>query len=280
MLPPTRLLIVRDRYAALTPRERIFVAMGAAAIILFLLYMLWPDGEEPAVELATMPASTSYSTPASATPLPPPPMSATVPVVSAPALPATDTAAIGTIVLRGVMGGGPGGGAAIFDTPGGTQRVVRVGRDIVPGMVLREVGLRHVIATSGGGNVRLDLGKAGAQAVAPTVAPAAPAAPSAAAAGAEARAARETMQFRLGLEPVKSGGRILGFAVKRGAALPHLAGAGLQPGDVLLSVNGSQLDQERLMELSWEIANSGRTDIEFMRGGKRMKSSIPGRTAQ
>jgi hypothetical protein len=34
------------------------------------------------------------------------------------------------------------------------------------------------------------------------------------------------------------------------------------------------------MELSWEIANSGRTDIEFMRGGKRMKSSIAGRSAQ
>ena len=278
MLPPTRLLIVRDRYAALTPRERIFVAMGAAAIILFLLYMLWPDGEEPAVELASVPASIPYSAPVSTAPLPPPPMS--VPVVSAPALPATDTAAIGTIVLRGVMGGGPGGGAAILDTPGGTQRVVRVGRDIVPGMVLREVGLRHVIATSGSGNVRLDLGKAGAQPVAPTVAPLGPGAPSAAAAGSEARAARETMQFRLGLEPVKSGGRISGFAVKPGAALPHLAGAGLQPGDVLLSVNGSQLDQERLMELSWEFANSGRTDIEFMRGGKRMKSSIAGRLAQ
>jgi general secretion pathway protein C len=264
-------VILRERYDALAPRERIFLAVGAAAVLLFLLYFLLSgEEEEPAVELtASAPATAPMSAPPPA-PLPvivTPPPSAPGPMAGAPA-------ELGNIVLRGVMGGGPYGGAAIFDTPGGTQRVVRIGRDIAPGLVLREVGLRHAIASSGSGDVRMELGKAGGVAIASSI-PASPTpAPVAAPAASPQTNQQETLQYRLGLQPVKSGGRISGYAIKPGAKIPHLGRAGLQPGDVIVSVNGSQFDEERLTELSWQIANSGSTEIEFLRGGKRIKGQI------
>jgi type II secretory pathway component PulC len=86
--------------------------------------------------------------------------------------------------------------------------------------------------------------------------------------------ARETLQYQLGLDPVRTGGRVTGYALKPGARVPHLGRAGVQPGDVIVGVNGSQLDAERLMELSWQINNSESTEIEFIRNGKRMKGTI------
>jgi hypothetical protein len=43
---------------------------------------------------------------------------------------------------------------------------------------------------------------------------------------------------------------------------------------VILGVNGSGLDEERLMELSWQIANSSHVDFEVSRAGKKMKLSL------
>ena len=70
------------------------------------------------------------------------------------------------------MGGGNSGGAAIFGMADGSQRVVRVGREIVPGLTLRQVGVRHAIATSPSGHLRFELNGVGGT----TLAPAAPAA--------------------------------------------------------------------------------------------------------
>ncbi len=46
---------------------------------------------------------------------------------------------------------------------------------------------------------------------------------------------------------------------------------------MILRVNGSTLDEERLGELSWEIANASRTEFEYVRGGRRMKAILQGR---
>lgn len=266
--------MLRDRLAALSPRERLFLAAGAAAVLVFLLYLLLPDGEEPAVELAAAP-------PAATAPAAPQPVLPQPVITPPPAAPPVDPAAASGIVLRGVMGGGPRGGAAIFDAPGGAQRVVRVGREIVPGMVLSGIGVSYAIASSGSGEVRFDLNKPGGVAVAVAPASSAVTAPPAVApVPATQSTQRETMQYRIGLQPVKSGGRVSGYAIKPGAQLPHLAGAGLQPGDVIVSVNGSAFDEERMMELSWAIANSESTEFEFIRNGKRMKAALGGARRQ
>jgi membrane-associated protease RseP (regulator of RpoE activity) len=54
-------------------------------------------------------------------------------------------------------------------------------------------------------------------------------------------------QFAVGLAPREAGGRVTGWTIKPGADLLPLAQAGLQPGDVLLAVNGEAvLDREQI----------------------------------
>jgi general secretion pathway protein C len=84
----------------------------------------------------------------------------------------------------------------------------------------------------------------------------------------------QTLQFQLALAPQRSNGRTIGYAIRKGADLPALRGAGLRPGDVITAVNGSVLDEERLQELSWQIANSDRVEFDYSRGGRKMKATL------
>jgi type II secretion system protein C len=251
-----------QRLAALSPRERLFLAGGLAALLVFLVYLLMPAAAEPPVELgeeAALPA------PAFA-PTPPPP------AASAPPPPAAPPASVAGLVLHGVLGGGPGGGAAIIRFPDGSQRAVRVGREFLPGLTLREVGLRHALIATSGGDMRLEFNKP-AEAVAGAAS--ASAAPSPAEASAEQRRRRETIQYRMGLAPQTEGGRVVGYALRPGAKLPLLEQAGLQPGDVIVRVNGKALkSSEKVLELSDELATSYTAEIEYIRGGRRMKGSV------
>lgn len=242
---------------ALSRRERILLAGGGAAVIAFIAYMmLRPGAEAPAEEdiLVLSPPS------AVAPPLPAPPPVAQ-PVASA---------SVDGLMLQGVMGGGPGGGAAIIAFPDGSHRLVRVGREFLPGVTLSEVGLRHVVLATAGGAMRLEFNKA-------AVSAGGAATPAAAGSegGEEARRQRETLEFRTGLAPRKENGRIIGFAVRPGARLGLLQRAGLQPGDVIVAVNGQAFEsEEKVLELSGELAGSYEAEIDYLRGGKPMKASI------
>jgi general secretion pathway protein C len=86
---------------------------------------------------------------------------------------------------------------------------------------------------------------------------------------------RETVDYRLGLQPVRSEGRINGFAIRPDAVLPQLQQAGLRPGDVILAVNGQAFQsEEKVLELSNEIATSRTSEFEFIRQGKMMRASL------
>lgn len=239
--------------------------LGAGALLLFLIWLLFLRGgdEDEPVELGTAPPSASVTPvqPLPPAPLPtmvaPPPLAAPAPVAPTPGL-----------TLHGVSGGGPGGGAALIQYQGGNQRLVRVGREIALGMVLKSVGPSHAIASSSGGDVRFDLNRTGTTAVAaaPVVAPGpAPVPPVLQAERAE------TIGLRLGLEPVREGGRVSGYTVRPGAGLSRLAAAGLQAGDRIMRVNGSELDEERLLELSSQMSSSTRMDLDVVRGGREIK---------
>jgi type II secretory pathway component PulC len=56
--------------------------------------------------------------------------------------------------------------------------------------------------------------------------------------------------------------------------MPALERAGLRPGDVVVGVNCSGFDEERMLELAWQIANSTRTEFEVERGGRRTRLAI------
>lgn len=242
---------------ALSRRERILLGGGVAAVVAFAAYMMLRGGTAPEedIVLASPP-------PAMAPSLPAPP-----PAIAQPA----PSASVDGLLLQGVMGGGPGGGAAIIAFPDGSHRLVRVGREFLPGVTLKEVALRHVILATAGGDMRLEFNKAAVSAGG--------GATSAAAAGPqgadEARRQRETLEFRAGLAPRKENGRITGFAVRPGAKLGLLQRAGLQPGDVIVAVNGQAFEsEEKVLELSSELAGSYTAEIDYLRGGKPMKASI------
>ncbi|HEX8443265.1 MAG TPA: hypothetical protein VF631_06435 [Allosphingosinicella sp.] len=265
--PAVRTVILRDRLAAFTPRERLFLLVGGLVLTSFLvwLFFLRGGGEDDPVLLADAPPPPAAIAPPPVQPIsvtPPPPL----PVVTAPAAAGGSGAGLS---LQGVSGGGPSGGAALIQYQAGTQRLIRVGREIAPGMMLKSVGPTYAIASSGGGEVRLDLNRPGAT----PVSTASTSLPTAAPPAAIAERA-ETMDLRLGLEPVRTGGRTSGYVVRPGAGLARLGQAGLQAGDVIARVNGSELDEERLLELSSQMSSSQRMDLDVIRGGRKLKLSF------
>lgn len=193
--------------------------------------------------------------------LSPPPPSADL-SFQAPAPPAPTVSADG-LVLYGVSGAG-GKGAAVVGSRLGGQRVVPVGSDYRPGLRLAEVGVDYAVLQSGAQAVRLDLSRFAAGGSAKVTA----------ALPAEQEQKIEATVLRNILKPVMANNRIGGYALKGGESLPQLLRAGLQPGDVIVSVNGSQLDEERMSELAWQMGNASKTEFVFMRNGKKMRASV------
>lgn len=250
-----------------TRREKI-VIFGAAPVILLLFYLLLVGGGEADEEVALAPppgpraAVAIRPTPPPAAP--PAPVqarqSAALAVAADPPAPTT------AITLTGVLGTGRGG-SAIISYAGGAQRLITVGRDVLPGLTLREVRRDRVLLSGPAGPMELRFGSAatvGQIADAPSGA-----APSARSAEAAARV------YVRAMEPQRVGGRVVGYQIRSASDLPLLGRAGLRPGDVLLAVNGNAIDgQERLTSIPAEIAGTPFVDVEFERGGRKMRTRI------
>lgn len=228
------------------PAERrsspLIVRGGAAVAALLALYLLLARGEEE---------------PPTLSPTPPPAPAATPPATAVATPPAAPAASPQGLRLYGVAGAG-----AIIGLPDGGQRLIAIGRDVLPGLTLVSVGVDHAMLRSTSGTYRLGFdgvsaGQAG------------PAAPSQAQ-GAEAALRDETLRHRISLAPVSEGGRVTGHVVRPGASLPALERAGLRPGDVIRRVNGSEFNAEQLEELAWTLANSSEVRFEIVRDGRPM----------
>lgn len=248
------------RWHALSSRERGLVAFAVLLLLGILLYLLSRGEAEPGVELS--------ATPASAVEAPILPAPAPMPAPAPP--PAAPSASVDGLILHGVLGGGAGGGAAIIAFPDGGQRWIRVGREFLPGVTLREVGIRHAILTTSAGEMRMEFNKSAQLQAAP-----APVIGTSSGAGDPSLRRRETLEFRMGLAPKEVNGRKIGYAVRAGAKLPHLQRAGLQPGDVITKINGNAFrSDEKVLELSEELATSYTAEIEYLRGGKKMRARL------
>jgi len=265
----------------LEARDKRALIGGAVAVTALLAYLLWPSGADQSnVEL--VPADQRAG---AAPPMQVQPPNLIAPPPAAPAAPAGPAAAVPEgLTLTGVAGSG-----AIFGFADGSQRFVGRGREVAPGIRLQAIRLRDVILSSTTMNYRLGLGG--------TAVPIQPPAPTAAA-GAGGPAPRLVVpgagttplggpllsqqqqselsrQFIAGLEPRRVNGRISGWTVKPGASIGALSQAGLQPGDVLLTVNGEAVtDAEQVAGLSQQIVNSHRVEFGFERNGQRMTRAI------
>ncbi|HYI40670.1 MAG TPA: type II secretion system protein N [Allosphingosinicella sp.] len=197
-------------------------------------------------------------------PAPPQPPPAPAPPVEAAFAPAPLPGSALGLILYGVSGGGSTEHAAVIGSAAGGQRLVRVGKDFQPGLTLSEVGPDYAVLVASGRPARLELRRFGG--------PSAQSAPGRS--DPEKESGIESAVLRNILKPVVSNGRIGGYALKGGENLPRLHEAGLRAGDVILSVNGSQFDEERMSELAWEMRNASRTELVFLRDGKKIRTNI------
>lgn len=232
-----------------TPREWAVALGGGLVLAAGLVWILDPSPEqstEPAVELTAPP-------PVPPQPAPPAP-------VAPQAAPAP--AASGGFILRGVLLRGSGG-AAIIEAGDGRQRLVRAGGTVAPGVILADLTPGSVALLSGGTRQTLVL-----DGDSPTAPPAAGRNPAKA-------VAATANDYRLGMKPVREGGRVIGHEIVDMTRLPLFRMAGLRPGDVVMAIGGQGLDsQEKLLELPAEVAGSNSVSIDYRRGGALATATV------
>lgn len=149
-----------------------------------------------------------------------------------------------------------GRGSAIIALPDGAQRSFAVGEEIMPGVTLAAVGFDSVTINRGGTAEQIFLDQS-------TPAPAGQAVPAPAAA-APAPATAAPTQF----QPRTNGGRVDGIVVNPGSdGGQALRAAGLEPGDVIVSVNGQRVSS---LEQAQNLirASGGEVALVVDRGGR------------
>ena len=236
--------------------KRLIQAAAVLAIIVLISLLLRGGGSAEAPQAPTSPVA-SVAPPSPPTYATPPP--APIPAAMAPTPPPSPAADVSQLKLYGLLASG-----AVIGYANGGQRLVPVGREALPGLTLVRVEQNHAIFQGAGGEVRL--GFDGVAAAEPGMAaPPVPAAPG----GRE-----ETLRYRLGLAPRVVGNRITGYTVRSNVEMPALARAGIRPGDVILSVNGREMNEQLLQDLARLVASPAGARFEIERAGSRLQLSL------
>ena len=180
----------------------------------------------------------------------------------------------------------PAGGSAIIAMREGPQRSYTTGEAVAPGVTLAAVQADHVVLDSRGRRSELRFTKPDARPAPtrPTAAQAAPplahTAPTSAAAADTADAAIDPAQLlaQMGLRPDETDGRITGYTVIPRGDGAVLRQAGLQAGDVLLSVNNEALDAERYAELANSLSGASSISLTYRRDGQIRSATLQAKT--
>lgn len=176
--------------------------------------------------------------------------------------------------LFGVRADGRGGGSAIVGTSDGRQGSYLVGEEIAPGVVLRAVAVDHAFLSRGGGRIRLDFAAPSSVPSSPVTMLGPPPAPPPPALGASATVDPKQFLAAASLTPRTVNGQASGYRVMGRGKSDQLAAAGLQDGDVLLSVEGAPLNAERLTELPELLAQSQEVELRVERDGQIMTTRL------
>jgi general secretion pathway protein C len=200
------------------------------------------------------------------------PATGSAPLLAAEAVAAPPPPTITGYALHGVRASIFGdGGAAIIAGPDGKQASYRPGQTVGPGVKLTAIGRDAVTLSGTGGSVRLEIGAPPVQAAAAPAGPAPLPSPGLILPGGPPEGAAPAAQAmsQLGLSPRPQGGFTVG--AQGGPALQQ---AGLQPGDVLLSVNGQPLDPNRADQLTSGLAGMREAEVQFQRNGQTLTTRI------
>lgn len=230
--------------------RRATLLLAGVTVSVATLIAFWPAADPTP---ATAPPT------ANAAPLPAP--------IAPPAnLPPPPTGQASSLKLHGVLGHEDGRGTAIIGLPDGRHLLIGTGREVLPGVRLRSLRPDAAVLSDNGHPVELALSTPETP-VGPGTVPA-PSSPAAA-------QAREALGYRLGLKAERSGDRVRGYRIAPNASLPLFEKAGLQAGDLVLSINGQMLDgEERLLELPAELAAASAIEIDYERAGQRAKATV------
>lgn len=181
--------------------------------------------------------------------------------------------------LFGLRSDGAGGGSAIIGLADGRQVSVAVGETIEPGLVLQSVGSDHVVVARGSSLSRLIFSELPVGAATPPPPPPVPQTvtptPEPVSAPAAASVDPARLMAEASLRPRMQGLQVNGFTVSSKGDSPALAAAGLQPGDVILAVNGQALDRrDRITALRSQLADAASAEIRFERNGAVQTTTI------
>ena len=158
-----------------------------------------------------------------------------------------------------------GRGSAILGLPDGSQGSFAVGEDIMPGVKLVSVAFDSITIDRSGAREQLFLDQSEP---APTVAPETAAAPAESqSAPVEERPVLNHIQF----VPRRDASGITGFVLQPRGDGATFRAAGLQPGDILLSVNGrAAATIERPEDMAREFEMAGEASVQIERGGRQI----------
>jgi general secretion pathway protein C len=179
--------------------------------------------------------------------------------------------------LYGVRAGGPGGGSAIIGLSDGRQVSVGVGEVVEPGLILQSVGPDHVVLARGPSVSRLVFGEVPVGVPPPPPPPAEPQTmtPQPAAASPAVAVDPARLVAQASLRPRMQGARINGFTISGAGDGTALEAAGLEPGDVILAVNGQALDRlDRIAALRGQLSGSSSVELRFERDGAVQTTTI------
>ena len=208
-----------------------------------------------------------------------------------------------SLVLRGTLAeADPKAGLAVIADAGNGERSWRVGEDVAAGVRLVAVYAdRVVVARAGGAEETLkllrDTNLAPADIVRPTPASATGGAMSAARGAATATPATASVSVkapptwqqtvdrlrqnpaelmkRVQVVPVLDGGKLSGVRLSTGADVALLNQIGLQPGDVVTSVNGTPIDSiERGQQIMSSLGNASSVRVTVLREGKPTEVTV------
>jgi general secretion pathway protein C len=202
---------------------------------------------------------------------PPPPVQAPAPasIIAAPQTPSPAPEAppptLEKLKLRGIMARPGQTAAAIIETADGRQRLYHVGSTILPGVTVERIDPTTVIIQTGSQHQSIRFGDAP-----PAAVQTGPGTPESfdERQGTSADLATSSNDYRISMKANRFGNETRGFAIKDPARMPIFRRAGLQPGDIVKSVNGITLiSEEKIIDLPDELAGSREVRIVFERNG-------------